>query len=60
MLLVGGIASTRGGHCDGYMIATLKTDEKMGTVHIPHMGEENYNGIWQKVRSMWPTFTTTF
>jgi len=47
------IGETWGGHCDGYIAATLKTDEKMGTVHIPHMGEENYNGIWQKVRSMW-------
>ena len=47
------IAETWGGHCDGYMAATLFTDASMATVHIPHMGEENYNGIWQKVRSMW-------
>lgn len=47
------IAETWGGHCDGYMAATLYTEAKTGTVHIPHLGEENYDNIWQKVRSMW-------
>ena len=39
--------------CDGFMVASTKTDEKLGTVNIQHEGEEEYNNIWQKVRSMW-------
>jgi hypothetical protein len=39
--------------CDGFMVASTKTDRKLGTVNIPHEGPEEYNNIWQKVRSMW-------
>jgi glycoprotein-N-acetylgalactosamine 3-beta-galactosyltransferase len=39
--------------CDGSMIASTKTDKELGTVNIPHEGPEEYNNIWQKVRSMW-------
>jgi glycoprotein-N-acetylgalactosamine 3-beta-galactosyltransferase len=39
--------------CDGFMVASTKTDKKLGTVFIPHEGPEEYNNIWQKVRSMW-------
>ena len=39
--------------CDGSMIASTKTDLSLGTVNIPHEGPEEYNNIWQKVRSMW-------
>jgi glycoprotein-N-acetylgalactosamine 3-beta-galactosyltransferase len=42
-----------GGHCDGYMAATLYSEVESGTVHIPHLGEEAYGNMWQKVRSMW-------
>jgi hypothetical protein len=35
------------------MVASTKTDKKLGTVNIPHEGPEEYNNIWQKVRSMW-------
>lgn len=35
------------------MVASTKTDKKLGTVNIPHEGKEEYNNIWQKVRSMW-------
>jgi len=35
------------------MVASTKTDMKLGTVEIPHEGPEEYNNIWQKVRSMW-------
>jgi glycoprotein-N-acetylgalactosamine 3-beta-galactosyltransferase len=47
------IAETWGGHCDGYLAATMLTDAETGTVHIPHLGEESYDNIWQKVRSIW-------
>ena len=39
--------------CDGFMVASTKTDKKLGTVFIPHEGPEEYNNIWQKVRAMW-------
>jgi len=39
--------------CDGFMVAPTKTDKKLGTINIPHEGPEEYDNIWQKVRSMW-------
>lgn len=39
--------------CDGFMVGSNKTDVSLGTVDIPHEGPEEYNNIWQKVRSMW-------
>jgi len=47
------IRETWGPKCDGFMVASTKTDIKLGTVNIPHEGPEEYNNIWQKVRSMW-------
>lgn len=35
------------------MVASNRTDRILGTVDIPHEGPEEYNNIWQKVRSMW-------
>jgi len=39
--------------CDGFIVASNKTDTSIGTVNILHDGPEEYNNIWQKVRSMW-------
>jgi glycoprotein-N-acetylgalactosamine 3-beta-galactosyltransferase len=39
--------------CDGFMVGSNKTDASIGAVNILHEGEEAYNNIWQKVRSMW-------
>ncbi|KAL7473559.1 hypothetical protein ACHAXS_014002 [Conticribra weissflogii] len=47
------IRETWGKKCDGFMVASTKTDKTLGTVNIPHEGPEEYNNIWQKVRSMW-------
>jgi len=47
------IRETWGKKCDGFMVASTKTDKALGTVNIPHEGPEEYNNIWQKVRSMW-------
>lgn len=46
--------------CDGFMVASTKTDRKLGTVNIPHEGPEEYNNIWQKVRSMWSYVYDTY
>jgi glycoprotein-N-acetylgalactosamine 3-beta-galactosyltransferase len=47
------IRETWGQKCDGFMVASDKTDKELGTVNIPHEGAEEYKNIWQKVRSMW-------
>ncbi|KAL9179903.1 hypothetical protein ACHAXT_007873 [Thalassiosira profunda] len=47
------IRETWGQKCDGFMVASTKTDKILGTVNIPHEGPEEYDNIWQKVRSMW-------
>lgn len=35
------------------MVGSNKTDASVHAVDIPHEGPEEYNNIWQKVRSMW-------
>ena len=35
------------------MAASTKTDVALGTVLIPHEGPEEYDNMWQKVRSIW-------
>jgi len=47
------IRESWGQKCDGFMVGSTKTDVELGTVNIPHEGEEEYNNIWQKVRAMW-------
>jgi glycoprotein-N-acetylgalactosamine 3-beta-galactosyltransferase len=47
------IRETWGQKCDGFMVGSTKTDRDLGTVNIPHAGIEEYDNIWQKVRSMW-------
>lgn len=47
------IQQTWGPKCDGFMVGSTKTDKKLSAVEILHDGPEEYNNIWQKVRSMW-------
>lgn len=47
------ILQTWGQKCDGFMVASTKTDISINTVEILHQGPEEYNNIWQKVRSIW-------
>ena len=47
-----GIRQTWGPKCDGIMFASNRTDRMLGTVNIPHRGEETHDNMWQKVRSM--------
>ena len=47
------IRETWGQKCDGFMVGSTKTDPSIDAVEIPHEGTEEYNNIWQKVRSMW-------
>mmetsp|Transcript_3485 Transcript_3485/g.7914 ORF Transcript_3485/g.7914 Transcript_3485/m.7914 type:complete len:884 (-) Transcript_3485:35-2686(-) len=47
------IRDTWGSKCDGFMVGSTKTNTSLGTVEILHEGKEEYDNIWQKVRSMW-------
>mmetsp|Transcript_8318 Transcript_8318/g.18153 ORF Transcript_8318/g.18153 Transcript_8318/m.18153 type:complete len:533 (-) Transcript_8318:47-1645(-) len=47
------ILETWGQKCDGFMVASTKTVPELQTVEIPHEGDEAYQNIWQKVRSIW-------
>jgi len=47
------IRRTWGPKCDGFMVGSTKTDPSIGAVNILHEGPEEYDNIWQKVRSMW-------
>lgn len=47
------IRETWGQKCDGFMVASTKTDPALDAVDIPHEGLEEYENIWQKVRSIW-------
>jgi len=47
------ILQTWGPRCDGFMVASDKTDPKLHTVNILHEGPEEYGNIWQKVRAIW-------
>ena len=39
--------------CDGYMAASSITDPSLGAVNIIHEGPEEYNNMWQKLKSIW-------
>jgi hypothetical protein len=41
--------------CDGFVAASNFTDPTFDAVNIVHNGPEQYNNIWQKVRSIWAT-----
>lgn len=47
------IRETWGQKCDGFMVGSNLTDPSIDSVNIVHEGPEEYNNIWQKVRSMW-------
>jgi hypothetical protein len=42
------------GHkCDGYLAFSTETIPELGMLEILHAGEEMYDNMWQKVRSIW-------
>jgi hypothetical protein len=45
------IRETWGQRCDGFLAGSTVTDKSVDSVNIPHEGPEEYNNIWQKVRS---------
>ena len=47
------IVETWGQRCDGFLASSNRTEIQLGAVDIPHMGNESYGAMWQKVRSTW-------
>ncbi|CAJ1942704.1 unnamed protein product [Cylindrotheca closterium] len=52
------IGETWGWRCDGFFAAstttvTDPTEPGLGAIDLPHKGKEEYENMWQKVRSIW-------
>ena len=41
------------GRCDGFLAFSTESDPRIPAISLPHEGEEAYNNMWQKVRSIW-------
>ena len=39
--------------CDGFVVMSDKEDPSLPAARVTHEGKEEYNNIWQKVRSIW-------
>ncbi len=47
------IVNTWGKDCDGFFAASNVTDLSINAINLSHEGPEEYENMWQKVRSMW-------
>jgi glycoprotein-N-acetylgalactosamine 3-beta-galactosyltransferase len=39
--------------CDGFLAFSTNSDPRIPAISLPHDGPEEYNNMWQKVRSIW-------
>ena len=39
--------------CDGFLVFSNETIPSLGMVNLLHPGDESYNSMWQKTRSIW-------
>jgi len=39
--------------CNGFLAFSTETDARIPAISVPHDGPEEYNNMWQKVRSIW-------
>ena len=46
-------ALTWGHKCDGFLAFSTEMIEELGMLNILHAGDEMYDNMWQKVRSIW-------
>jgi hypothetical protein len=46
------IVETWGWRCDGFFAASTQTNTSIGAIDLPHRGEEKYDNMWQKTRSI--------
>ncbi|KAI2488689.1 glycoprotein-N-acetylgalactosamine 3-beta-galactosyltransferase [Fragilaria crotonensis] len=47
------IRETWAGGCDGFLAFSTESDPRIPAISLPHDGEESYDNMWQKVRSIW-------
>lgn len=47
------IRDTWAGRCDGFLAFSTASDPRLPAINLPHKGVEDYNNMWQKVRSIW-------
>jgi glycoprotein-N-acetylgalactosamine 3-beta-galactosyltransferase len=39
-------------YCDGFLVFSTASDARIPAISIPHDGPEDYNNMWQKIRSI--------
>jgi len=44
---------TWGHRCSHFLVFSNATDLRIPSINIPHIGEESYENLWQKVRFIW-------
>jgi glycoprotein-N-acetylgalactosamine 3-beta-galactosyltransferase len=47
------IRETWASGCDGFLAFSTRSDPRIPAISLPHDGPEDYNNMWQKVRSIW-------
>ena len=47
------IRETWGPGCDGFLAFSTASDPRIPAISLPHTGKEEYENMWQKVRSIW-------
>ncbi len=47
------VRDTWGKDCDGFLAISDTTDAQLGAANVLHRGPEDWNNMWQKVRSAW-------
>ena len=47
------IRETWGQKCDGFMVASNRTESSLDIVKISHSGPEDYGHVWSKVQAIW-------
>ena len=50
---VAAVRKTWASKCDGFVAMSDFTEPDLPALNVPHEGKEEYNNIWQKVRSIW-------
>ena len=48
-----GMRETWAGGCDGFLAFSTESDPRIPTISLVHDGLEEYDNMWQKVRSIW-------
>jgi len=47
------VRDTWASRCDGFVVMSTAADAALPSAKVTHQGPEEYNNIWQKVRSIW-------